>query len=118
MQEGLTHQATRTRGDRTIGPEKSERRREILQKNTSIAVMGYGIPETIRADERKLKQILYNLLSNAVKFSQEGGEIRLSAELGTPANSNGAGLRSELKKTAENWNGRETPKRSDRRQEP
>jgi len=38
-----------------------------------------GIPEFIRADERKLKQILYNLLSNAVKFTPNGGEVLLSA---------------------------------------
>ena len=40
-----------------------------------------GIPETITADERKLKQIVYNLLSNAVKFTPVGGEICLKADL-------------------------------------
>ena len=40
-----------------------------------------SIPEIITADERKLKQVMYNLLSNAVKFTQDGGEIRLEANL-------------------------------------
>jgi len=33
----------------------------------------------IQADGRKIKQILYNLLSNAVKFTNEGGQVTLSA---------------------------------------
>jgi PAS domain S-box-containing protein len=34
---------------------------------------------SIRADTRKVKQIVYNLLSNAVKFSREGGQVTLRA---------------------------------------
>jgi signal transduction histidine kinase len=36
----------------------------------------------IRADERKIKQVLLNLLSNAIKFTPEGGQIEVRA---TPA---------------------------------
>jgi PAS domain S-box-containing protein len=38
----------------------------------------------IRADERRLRQVLLNLLSNAVKFTPAGGTVRLAAER-TPA---------------------------------
>jgi signal transduction histidine kinase len=35
----------------------------------------------IRADERKVKQVLLNLLSNAIKFTPEGGRIDVRAAL-------------------------------------
>ena len=36
---------------------------------------------TIRADERKVKQVLLNLLSNALKFTPEGGRIDVRADM-------------------------------------
>jgi signal transduction histidine kinase len=36
---------------------------------------------TIRADERKLRQVVFNLLSNAVKFTPAGGRVDVSARL-------------------------------------
>jgi len=40
-----------------------------------------GLPLTIRADERKFRQILYNLLSNAVKFTPDGGRVTLRGRI-------------------------------------
>jgi signal transduction histidine kinase len=40
--------------------------------------------DTIIADERKIKQILFNLLSNAMKFTPEGGSVRVTARRITP----------------------------------
>jgi PAS domain S-box-containing protein len=35
---------------------------------------------SVRADPRKVKQIVYNLLSNAVKFTVDGGKVTLAAK--------------------------------------
>jgi signal transduction histidine kinase len=46
--------------------------------------LGCAIDEavgTIRADERKVKQVMLNLLSNALKFTPEGGRIDVRADL-------------------------------------
>src|SRR5262249_25326689 len=41
--------------------------------------------DEIRADERKVKQILLNLLSNAVKFTGDGGRVEVDAHLNAEA---------------------------------
>ena len=54
---------------------------KALKHGIELSLNTDGIPETISADERKLKQIMYNLLSNAVKFTPDGGQIRLKGEM-------------------------------------
>ena len=52
---------------------------KALKHRIQLSVDIDGIPGTIQADERKLKQIMYNLLSNAVKFTPDGGAVALAA---------------------------------------
>jgi len=49
-------------------------RRGIALERTMGARLG-----TIRADQRKVKQVLLNLLSNAIKFTPEGGRVDVTA---------------------------------------
>ncbi len=54
---------------------------KAMKHNIKLSTHVDGIPETITADERKFKQVLYNLLSNAVKFTPDGGEVNLEARM-------------------------------------
>jgi len=58
------------------------RERAMRHELTLNVVIDDGVA-TIKADERKIKQVLLNLLSNAIKFTPEGGRITVQA---TPGN--------------------------------
>ena len=53
---------------------------KAMKHGITLSVELEGIPEYIKADDRKLKQIVYNLLSNAVKFTPDGGRVLLAAK--------------------------------------
>jgi signal transduction histidine kinase/ActR/RegA family two-component response regulator len=48
------------------------------KKDLTLRTMLDGAVSRVRADERRLTQILVNLLSNAVKFTPDGGAVTLS----------------------------------------
>jgi signal transduction histidine kinase/CheY-like chemotaxis protein len=48
-----------------------------IRKRIEIVSLYTGIPELLRCDQRRLKQMLVNLLCNAVKFTPEGGKVVL-----------------------------------------
>lgn len=54
-------------------------RERAAKRNLSLSLSVQSLPETMNADERKLKQVLYSLLTNAIKFTPEGGTVLLSA---------------------------------------
>ncbi|NPA94195.1 MAG: HAMP domain-containing protein [Thermodesulfobacteria bacterium] len=53
---------------------------KAMKHNISLSTDVDEAPETVLADQQKLKQILYNLVSNAVKFTEDGGKIEVSAK--------------------------------------
>src|SRR5207237_3756026 len=54
--------------------ERAGRRSLTLHKKVDAEV------GDVRADERKIRQVVLNLLSNAIKFTPEGGRIEVGAQ--------------------------------------
>ena len=57
--------------------ERAGRRSITLHKTVDMPL------GRVRADERKIRQVVLNLLSNAIKFTPEGGRIEVAAAPGT-----------------------------------
>jgi signal transduction histidine kinase len=57
----------------TLVRERAGRRSITLQMNVDKRL------GEVRADERKIRQVVLNLLSNAIKFTPEGGRIEVAA---------------------------------------
>lgn len=53
---------------------------KALGHGSSVSLDAKSAPETIEADPRLFKQIMFNLLSNAVKFTPAGGHVTVSAK--------------------------------------
>lgn len=63
---------------------------KAMDRRITLTARIDDIPETIAADELRLKQIMYNLLSNAVKFTDDGGDICLTARVAGGAEREGS----------------------------
>ena len=59
----------------TLVRERAHRRAIVLERTIDEGV------DKVRADERKVKQVILNLLSNALKFTPEGGRIAVRARV-------------------------------------
>jgi signal transduction histidine kinase len=52
---------------------------KAMKHNIKVKVEVREGIETIIADERKIKQVMFNLLSNAFKFTPDGGSVKVTA---------------------------------------
>jgi signal transduction histidine kinase len=61
---------------RLVSPQAGKARVHVIKSTGEEAL------PAVRADERRLRQVLLNLLSNAVKFTPEGGSVHITGSRG------------------------------------
>jgi diguanylate cyclase (GGDEF)-like protein len=68
--------------------------RPAQQKGLEIGyLLGIGVPERLRGDSLRLRQVLLNLIGNAVKFTEHG---EVAVRVSTAESENGFGLRFDV----------------------
>ena len=63
----------------TVNSSVAMLRERAARRGIALEVECDPSVDTMEADQRKVKQVLFNLLSNAVKFTPEGGKITVRA---------------------------------------
>ncbi len=70
--------------------------RAEAQGLTLVFDMAPGMPQYVRADQGKLRQVLINLLSNAIKFTDEGGVTLRVGQMDRSASARASGIDENL----------------------
>ena len=75
-------------------------RDKTVTRDVRLSLDAADIPPEVRADRRKLKQVLFNLLSNAVKYTADSGRVSVAVrkrpeEVEIRVTDSGIGLRAE-----------------------
>jgi signal transduction histidine kinase/ActR/RegA family two-component response regulator len=95
---GLVLHSNRFRLHDTVGDLEMEYRQRAQKKGLRFCTdLGAEVPEDLRGDEPRVRQVLTNLLDNAVKFTS-AGEVRLSVRA-SEADEEAARLRFEVTDT-------------------
>jgi len=66
---------------------------EPAARAAEVAIRAGALQGAVRADARRLRQVMANLLTNAVKYNHAGGSVEIDAEPGSGADADFVGIR-------------------------